>query len=323
MREVSDAPGSNVFQLRPSTKAATRKNARAKRAKLTTNKVVFAPQVYRLARKLGRRRATGAPLRVASYASYGNEPYTDHLNAELLTAGHAILLPRMIEDGLAWVDMSIDAEPEFAVNSYGIREPQGPDAGLAGVHIVLVPALAVTRAGDRLGQGGGFYDRALARCHASPIAGRCSLRWCTRTRCSRSPPGRPNPTTSRWTRSSPSSEWTLWEAHPQDDNRAPSARPALTASRPAMIDRTTFVTETEHHLHYLHTTRAPPEYHPSTTRDTRVPPEHHPSTTRAPPEYHSQDDANLRLGPGPAQVSVVLRVGLPGNQSCPVTRVAQ
>lgn len=163
MVDVSDASGSNVFQLRPSTKAATRKNARAKRAKVTTNKVVFTPQVYRLARKLRRRRATGAPLRVASYASYGNEPYTGHLHAELLTAGHAILLPRMVDDGLAWVDMSIEAEPEFAVNSYGIREPQGPDAGLAGVHMVLVPALAVTHAGDRLGQGGGFYDRALAQ----------------------------------------------------------------------------------------------------------------------------------------------------------------
>jgi 5-formyltetrahydrofolate cyclo-ligase len=162
MPQVSDAPGSNVFQLRPSTKAATRKNARAKRARVTTNRMVFAPQVYRLARKLGRRRKTGAPLRVAAYASYGDEPRTDHLIAELLTVGHEVLLPRMVESELAWVDMSIDAEPEYAVNSQGIREPQGPDVGLAGVHIVLVPALAVTRAGDRLGQGGGFYDRALA-----------------------------------------------------------------------------------------------------------------------------------------------------------------
>lgn len=158
----SDAAESNVVELRPSTKAASRRVARAKRAKVTTNRVVFAPQVYRLARKLGRRRRTGAPLRVAAYASYGDEPDTGHLIAELATAGHEVLLPRMVDDGLAWVDLSIDSEPEFAVSPHGIREPQGPDAGLAGVHMVLVPALAVTRAGDRLGQGAGYYDRALA-----------------------------------------------------------------------------------------------------------------------------------------------------------------
>lgn len=157
-----DAEGSNVFQLRPSTKAASRRLARARRAKVATEGVVFPAAVYRLARRLGRRRKTGAPLRVAAYASYGDEPYTGHLLAELGTAGHEVLLPRMVDDGLAWVDLSIDDEPEFAVSSHGIREPQGPDAGLAGVHMVLVPALAVTRDGDRLGQGGGFYDRALA-----------------------------------------------------------------------------------------------------------------------------------------------------------------
>ena len=157
-----DAADSAAFETHPSSKAATRKLARARRAKVTTNRVVFAPAVYQFARTLGRRRTTGAPLRVATYASYGDEPDTGHLIAELRTAGHQVLLPRMADDGLAWVEMSIDSEPEFAVSPPGIREPQGPDAGLAGVHIVLVPALAVTRAGDRLGQGGGFYDRALA-----------------------------------------------------------------------------------------------------------------------------------------------------------------
>ncbi|QPK81013.1 5-formyltetrahydrofolate cyclo-ligase [Schaalia sp. ZJ405] len=41
------------------------------------------------------------------------------------------------------------------------KEPhEGPDA-LAQADIILVPALAVDRSGTRLGQGGGWYDRAL------------------------------------------------------------------------------------------------------------------------------------------------------------------
>lgn len=47
----------------------------------------------------------------------------------------------------------------------------GPDA-LAEADLVLVPALAVDAAGTRLGRGGGWYDRALARraAHARVVA---------------------------------------------------------------------------------------------------------------------------------------------------------
>ena len=43
-------------------------------------------------------------------------------------------------------------------------QPGGPDVGAAGLEladVVLVAALAVDRSGTRLGQGGGWYDRAL------------------------------------------------------------------------------------------------------------------------------------------------------------------
>jgi 5-formyltetrahydrofolate cyclo-ligase len=48
----------------------------------------------------------------------------------------------------------------------GLLEPTGPSLGhdaIATADAVLVPGLAVARDGSRLGQGGGCYDRALAR----------------------------------------------------------------------------------------------------------------------------------------------------------------
>ena len=48
----------------------------------------------------------------------------------------------------------------------GLLEPVGPPLGVAAVghaDVVLVPGLAVSRSGMRLGRGGGSYDRALAR----------------------------------------------------------------------------------------------------------------------------------------------------------------
>lgn len=49
--------------------------------------------------------------------------------------------------------------------AYGILEPEGP--GAPAPDIVLVPTLGYTRQGDRLGYGGGYYDRTLAALRAA------------------------------------------------------------------------------------------------------------------------------------------------------------
>jgi 5-formyltetrahydrofolate cyclo-ligase len=50
-----------------------------------------------------------------------------------------------------------------------VLEPGGPRLGVEAISaadVVVVPALAVDAGGRRLGQGGGSYDRALARTRA-------------------------------------------------------------------------------------------------------------------------------------------------------------
>jgi 5-formyltetrahydrofolate cyclo-ligase len=102
---------------------------------------------------------------VAAYVSIPGEPGTGHLLDALLEAGRRVLLPVVLPDfdrdwGVSRGEGSLHAARR------GLLEPDGdtlgPDA-IAGVDAVLVPGLAVSHDGLRLGHGAGCYDRALAR----------------------------------------------------------------------------------------------------------------------------------------------------------------
>jgi 5-formyltetrahydrofolate cyclo-ligase len=82
------------------------------------------------------------------------------LNNALITAGKTLLLPRINGEEIAWVQWN--GTPETLAENGKFHEPIGPVfKDLDAIDLVLVPALAIDPEGFRLGQGGGFYDRAL------------------------------------------------------------------------------------------------------------------------------------------------------------------
>ena len=100
---------------------------------------------------------------VAAYVSVGREPGTGLLLDALHAAGKRVLLPVLRADNdLDWAVYTGELVPA----SRGLLEPVGPLLGvtaIADADVVLVPGLAASAGGDRLGRGGGSYDRALAR----------------------------------------------------------------------------------------------------------------------------------------------------------------
>ena len=97
---------------------------------------------------------------IASYYSYGTEPSTIDLNREIVALGKTLLLPRIIGEEIEWVEWN--ATPETLSLNGKFHEPTGAAfTDLDEIDLVLIPALAIDPDGYRLGQGGGFYDRAL------------------------------------------------------------------------------------------------------------------------------------------------------------------
>lgn len=97
---------------------------------------------------------------MAIYRSLPTEPPTEALAEMLHARAVVVLVPEMLTDkDLDWHELRADG-------SEGSR--LGPDAiGVA--QVIFTPALAVDDSGTRLGQGGGSYDRALARRHPHAV----------------------------------------------------------------------------------------------------------------------------------------------------------
>jgi 5-formyltetrahydrofolate cyclo-ligase len=99
---------------------------------------------------------------IASYYSYGTEPDTRELNQRIISAGKTLLLPRVNGDDIEWVQWN--GRSESLQENGKFHEPVGESfADIDLIDVILVPALAIDPDGYRLGQGGGFYDRALPR----------------------------------------------------------------------------------------------------------------------------------------------------------------
>ena len=107
----------------------------------------------------------GRPGTFAAYLGVGSEPPTLPLLAVLHEAGHRVLLPVCEPDrALAWVYWT--PASEFVRSRYApIQEPAGEchDASvMQHADGIFLPATAVDFSGNRIGQGGGYYDIFLA-----------------------------------------------------------------------------------------------------------------------------------------------------------------
>ena len=150
---------------------------KALRAEIRERKATMTPAQIEACSRALTRQALACPMfqaapSVYGYLSYNQEVRTLALLQAALDAGKRVAVPKVLGDTMRflWISDLSAVAPGYC----GIPEPlaDGPEADDPHA-LVLMPGLAFDPSGRRLGYGGGFYDRFLAREPGHPTLALC------------------------------------------------------------------------------------------------------------------------------------------------------
>lgn len=114
------------------------------------------------------------PRRVLLYAADADEVSLEPLLTDP-PEGWEVLLPRVEGTTLALVPHR--PGDALVVGYRGVREPAGPPVAPSSVDVAVVPGVAFTPDGRRLGRGAGLYDRTLPTLEGAVRVGVCAERF--------------------------------------------------------------------------------------------------------------------------------------------------
>jgi 5-formyltetrahydrofolate cyclo-ligase len=107
---------------------------------------------------------------IAVYWPIHDEPKLLPLWELLWQKGFQLALPRVLAKGEALSFSIWRADSSLVINQWGIAELHTPAIALQDIELMVMPCVGYWASGYRLGYGGGFYDRTLARWRSLPLS---------------------------------------------------------------------------------------------------------------------------------------------------------
>ena len=151
-------------------KAALRRQIREKKRAMSEEEIISRSE------KLGELFVQSEAYRTAktvyAYLPYNQEVRTVSMLEQALRDGKRVAVPKVYGNTMKFI--YLEDLSKVAKSDMGIPEPVA-DAPVAEdqTALVLMPGLAFTKRGDRMGYGGGFYDRFLAEEPGHPTLALC------------------------------------------------------------------------------------------------------------------------------------------------------
>lgn len=100
---------------------------------------------------------------VMTFISSFKEPDTDGILKELDKQKKKIVVPISNTDNFTIIPSYIDSSSSLTSGAYGIKEPSViKPAQPSDIDVAIIPGIAFTKKGDRLGFGKGYYDKFLS-----------------------------------------------------------------------------------------------------------------------------------------------------------------
>lgn len=151
-------------------KKELRQAIRAQKRAMTEADILRRSEI--LAEKFARSDAYRAAKTIYGYLPYNQEVRTVPMLQRALDEGKRVAVPKVYGDDMKFI--YLDDLSQVAKGYAGIPEPvaDGPVAQDE-TALVLMPGLAFDPAGHRIGYGGGFYDKFLAREPHHPTVALC------------------------------------------------------------------------------------------------------------------------------------------------------
>ncbi len=107
------------------------------------------------------------------YVSYNNEVNTHDMLQESLVNGKNVIVPKTDTQNKALICSRFLSWDDLCLGAFSIFEPKDDcvrEVPFSSIDLFIIPGVVFDCKGNRIGHGGGYYDRLLqSRCHAHRI----------------------------------------------------------------------------------------------------------------------------------------------------------